>query len=374
MSENNQGPNFSTRPVIRVDLKALKNNYNAIKSMVGPKTNVSAAVKADAYGLGAEKISKSLYGAGCRIFFVATAGEGKIVRAAIGDRATIYVLNGPAPRDLTLFFGSQLRPVINSLTQARIWEDAIAGVRQPPYCAIHLDTGINRLGFTQEGAERLSKNKALQDKLHIELIMSHLACASDKSSPYNKEQLAAFRARAARFPVKPLSLANTAGIYLGRDYHFQLVRPGIGLYGGFATTDPAQEKVEPVVSLMAPVLQLKTLQSGESLGYNSTFTAQRETQVAIVGAGYADGIPVASSSNQGSGLSHATMSKKRLPVIGRVSMDLTALDVTALTKRPRIGDWAEFFGANLDADADEASTINYELLVRLGTRARREYR
>lgn len=369
-----QGPHFSSRPVIRIDLKALKRNYDGIKDLVGPKTNVAAAVKADAYGLGAEKISRSLYGAGCRIFFVATAGEGKIIRQAIGDRATIYVLNGPAPRDLTLFFGSQLRPVINSLTQARIWEDAISGVKEPPYCAVHLDTGINRLGFPDEEFEKLVTSKALRDKLHIELVMSHLACAPDKSNPLNKQQLDTFRSMAARLPMKALSLANTAGIYLGKNYHFQLVRPGIGLYGGYATTNPEAEKTEPVVSLMAPILQIKTLKSGESLGYNSTYTADKDTSIAIVGAGYADGVPVSSSSAQGSGLSHATLQNKRCPVLGRVSMDLTAIDISSLMKKPRIGDWAEFFGVNLDADAHEASTVNYELLVRLGSRAKREYR
>ncbi len=368
------GPNFSSRPVVRIDLKALKRNYNNLKTLVGSKTNIAAAVKADAYGLGADKVSRALYGAGCRIFFVATAGEGKEVRAAIGDRATIYVLNGPAPRDLTLFFGSQLRPVINSLTQARIWEEAVSGVKEPPYSALHIDTGINRLGFPENEFEKLVKNEALRKKLHIDLVMSHLACAEDETSAYNKAQLGAFKAKAARLPMLPMSIANTAGIYLGKEYHFQLVRPGIGIYGGIATTNPKKEKVEPVISLMAPVLQVKVLKAGQSLGYNSTFTATKDTSIAIVGAGYADGIPVASSSGKGTGLSHATLQSKRCPVIGRVSMDLTALDISDLKKRPRIGDWAEFFGPNLSDDASEANTINYELLVRLGSRARREYR
>jgi len=368
------GPNFSTRPVVRVDLKALKQNFYALKERVGRTTHVAASVKADAYGLGAERISKALYGAGCRTFFVATSGEGKIVRQAIGENPIIYVLNGPAPRDLTLFFGSNLRPVINSMTQARIWADAIENVKQPPFSAIHVDTGINRLGFPQDEFEKLCKDKRLQEKLKIDLFMSHLACAPDADNPYNKSQLEAFKKAAAKFPVKAMSFANTAGIYLGKDYHFQMVRPGIGLYGGFATTRPEQEKIEPVVSLMAPVLQIKNLQTGDSLGYNSSFTAEKPTQIAIVGAGYADGIPVSASSNSGDGLSHAKMQNKAVPILGRVSMDLTVLDISELKKKPRIGDWAEFFGTNLEEDAKSATTINYELLVRLGTRARREYK
>ncbi|NNE58773.1 MAG: alanine racemase [Hellea sp.] len=368
------GPNYSSRPVLRIDMAALKYNYNSLAKRVGPKTHVAAAVKADAYGLGAERISKALYGAGCRNFFVATSGEGKDVRAAIGDNASIYVLNGAAPRDLTLFFGSNLKPVINSMTQAHMWMDAIKNVKSPPFSALHIDTGINRLGFPSEEFQKFIKNKSLQEKIQFDLIMSHLACAPDQENPYNKQQLDAFKRAAAALTMKPMSLANSAGIYLGKQYHFQMVRPGIALYGGYATDNPAQEDVKPVVSLMAPVLQIRRLKKGDSLGYNATFTAENDMTVAIVGAGYADGIPVSASSGAGGGVNQATMQNKRVSVIGRVSMDLTALDVTPLKKTPRLGDWAEFFGSNLQDDAASAQTLNYELLIRLSHRARREYR
>jgi len=366
------GPNFSTRPVLRVDLKALKANYKALQSMVSAGTHVAAAVKADAYGLGADRVGKALYGAGCRTFFVATAGEGKLLRQAIGENATIYVLTGPAPRDLTLFFGAQLKPVINSIVQARIWAEAASKARHAPYSALHIDTGMNRLGMTEGDIEHLSKNRSLRDELQIDLIMSHLACASDPKHPANKEQLSAFRRAAGRFPIKAMSLANTAGIYLGKPYNFNMVRPGIGLYGGAATNNPKMEKMQPVASLLAPVLQLRTLKAGESIGYNSTFTAKREMTVA--GAGYADGIPVAASSQGESCIGHATLQKKRCPIVGRVSMDLTTIDVTDVKKKPRIGDWVELLGENLEDDAKASSTLNYEMLVRMGSRARREYR
>jgi len=368
------GPNFSTRPVIRIDTQALKDNYHAIKNYVGSKTHVAAAVKADAYGLGAEKISRALYGAGCRTFFVATSGEGKVVREAVGENSIIYVLNGPAPRDLTLFFGSNLRPVLNSFTQAQIWADAISNVKQPPFSAIHIDTGINRLGFPLDELTALARNKKLLEKLRVDHIMSHLACAPDAKNPYNQQQLDAFRKSAALLPIKAKSFANSAGIYLGKPYHFQMVRPGISLYGGAATLTPEKEITKPVVSLMAPVLQIKKLKAGQSLGYNSTYTAQKDMQIAIVGAGYADGVPVSASSGAGAGLNYATMQKTRIPIVGRVSMDLTILDISGLKKKPRIGDWAEFYGSNLENDAKDAQTLNYELLVRLGSRARREYR
>ena len=151
------GPNFSTRPVLKIDLDAIKANYKALQDKVG-SVKIAASVKADAYGLGAERVGKTLYGAGCRNFFVATAGEGKLLRNAIGDNSSIYVLNGPSPRDLTLFFGSRLKPVINSLVQARMWAEAAATAKAAPYSAIHIDTGMNRLGFSQEEFEIFSKN------------------------------------------------------------------------------------------------------------------------------------------------------------------------------------------------------------------------
>ncbi len=370
---SNLGPTYSTRPVLRVNLKTLKQNYMSLQKLVGKKTKVAASVKADAYGLGAHRVGRTLYGAGCRTFFVATAGEGKIVREAVGDNASIYVLNGPAPRDLTLFFGSQLKPVISSMIQAYAWADATKEVKRPPYSAVHIDTGLNRLGFPDDEFEKLVTNKKLFDRLKVDHVMSHLACAPDKTSPFNREQLQKFRKQSSRLPVLPLSFSNSAGIYLGDAYHFQLVRPGISLYGGIATDDPSQEVSQPVVSLMAPVLQLRYLQTGDKLGYNSTFVAKTEMLIAIVGAGYADGIPVIWSSSDEGAVGHATLQKRRVPILGRVSMDLTALDVTGLKKKPRIGDWAEFLGDNLESDAHAAKTINYELLTNIGSRVRREY-
>jgi len=367
------GPSFSTRPVLRVNLKTIKQNYNSLQNLVGKKTKVAASVKADAYGLGALRISRALYGAGCRTFFTATAGEGKIVREAIGDNASIYVLNGPSPRDLTLFFGSQLKPVINSIAQAYMWRDATATAKRPPFSVIHIDTGMNRLGFSSEEYEKLVRNKKLVEDLNIEFVMSHLACAPDKNDDYNSRQLDAFRKSAARLPLMPLSLANTAGIYLGPKYHFQIVRPGIGIYGGIATENKGQEVSQPAVSLMAPVLQIRRLSPGDKLGYNSTYEAKSERTIAIVGAGYADGVPVSVSSNGTESLGFATLLKKRCPIVGRVSMDLTALDISQLKRPPRIGDWAEFLGENLEHDAKNAKTINYEMLTRVGSRVRREY-
>lgn len=360
-------PSYSTRPTLRVDLQQIRANYEALKAKVGA-VKIGASVKADAYGLGAVAVGKALYGAGCRIFFVATAGEGKILRDGVGPNAAIYVLNGPAPRDKGVLLGAKLKPVINSMEQAEFWGSVAREVKEPPYTAIHIDTGMNRLGLTPDGVKALSRDKSLWAALNPEWVMSHLACAPDVSSPMNKTQLQRFRQAAAQLPLTPLSLANTAGIYLGKPYHFQMVRPGIGLYGGVATTKPEQEVSKPAATLLAPILQVRYVKAGETLGYNGTYVAPRDMRIAIVGAGYADGIPV-NQSNRGTAILH----DEEVNIVGRVSMDLTMIDATDANLTVEVGGVVVFRGEHLEAEAKSAQTINYELLVRLGQRCRRDY-
>lgn len=363
---------YSARPTLKVDLSALRYNYDVLKKRVGNVT-VAASVKANAYGLGIKPVARALYGAGCRVFFVATAGEGKILREAIGDTPSIYVLNGPASRDLRLVFGSDLKPVINSLEQARLWASAAEPVGSPPFAALHIDTGMNRLGFTPNEAVTLSRNKKLFNSLGVDLIMSHLACAEDASHPMNAAQLSAFKRASARFPLKPLSFANSAGIYLGKPYHFQMVRPGLALYGAKATTHPQQENTKPVMSLHAPILQIRALKKGESIGYGATFVAESDMTLATLGVGYADGIPVASSGTTKMRRGYGTLFGKRIPIVGRVSMDLTVVDISKMDKPVKCGETVMFRGDQLNRDANDIGTIPYELLSRLGERCRREY-
>ena len=367
MSTHFHQPSYSTRPTLRVDLTQIRANYDALSARVGA-AKIGASVKADAYGLGAVPVGKTLYGAGCRIFFVATAGEGKLLRDGVGPNAAIYVLNGPAPRDKGVLLGAKLKPVINSMEQAQFWGSVARDVREPPYTAIHIDTGMNRLGMTLDEVTALSRDKSLWKALNPEWVMSHLACAPDAKNPMNKTQLQRFRKAAAQLPLTPLSLANTAGIYLGKPYHFQMVRPGIGLYGGVATNKPGQEVSKPVASLLAPILQVRYVQAGESLGYNGTYVAPRDMRVAIVGAGYADGIPV-NESNRGTAILH----DEEVNIVGRVSMDLTMIDATDANLSVEVGGVVVFRGKHLEAEAKSAQTINYELLVRLGQRCRRDY-
>lgn len=352
---------------MRVNLDNLRYNFEAIKNRVG-NAKIGASVKADAYGLGATQVGRALYGAGCRIFFVATAGEGKILRDSVGPNSAIYVLNGPSPRDKGVLLGAKLKPVINSLEQARFWAQVSNSVNEPPYTAIHIDTGMNRLGFDEEEFKEFARDKKLWNALNPEWVMSHLACAPDKVHPLNANQLARFKRAAAQLPMTPLSLANTAGIYLGKPYHFQMVRPGIGLYGGYATNAPEQEDIKTVVTLLAPILQIRNINKGETIGYNASYTAPRDMQIAVLGAGYADGIPVLAS-NKG----HATLHDEAVPIIGRVSMDTTIVDITDVHMHKEVGGVVVFRGDQLENEASEIGTINYEMLTRMGQRLRRDY-
>jgi len=363
---------YSSRPVLTVNLSALAHNYQYLAALAAP-AKIGAAVKADAYGLGAQQIGRALYGAGCRIFFVAHAGEGKILRQAIGTKASIYVLSGNTPQDTAIFFGNKLKPVINSLTQARDWVKAIKGVKHPPRTALHFDTGINRLGIPSEETGIFADDKALIEDLDVDIVMSHLACSGDDAHPLNETQLDRFKKVASRMPMVPLSLANTGGIFLGKKYHFKLVRPGIGLYGGKVTNHPEKEKTRPVIELHAPVLQIKTVKKGETIGYNASFTAANDMKIAIVSAGYADGLPVNLSGSDKRIITSARLSGLRVPVVGRVSMDYTILDITNHNKYVELGEKAIFFGADLEEQASHARMINYEIMTHLGARCRRIY-
>ncbi|MBL4871319.1 MAG: alanine racemase [Robiginitomaculum sp.] len=366
------GRSYSSRPVLTINLSAVIENYKFLAAKVAP-AKIGASVKADAYGLGIIQIGKALYGAGCRTFFVAHAGEGKILRGAIGNQPNIYVLSGPTPQDSALFFGSTLKPVINSLTQARDWIKTIDGVKRPPRTALHFDTGLNRLGIPSSEIEIFVKEDGLMDALNVDLVMSHLACSSLQDHPLNKQQLDLFKRTAAQMPMVNLSLANTGGIYLGKPYHFKLVRPGIGLFGGTTTDTPNLEKTRPVIELHAPVLQIKNVNKGETFGYNALYTAASHMKIAIVSAGYADGLPISLSGTDNAVISHARLGKENAPIIGRISMDYTILDITNLKKYVERGEKAVFFGANLDTQAKQAQTINYEILTHLGQRCKRVY-
>ncbi|AZU03342.1 alanine racemase [Glycocaulis alkaliphilus] len=341
-----------------IDLAALRHNYSVLAELAAG-ARCAAVVKADAYGLDADRIATCLRDAGCRDFFTATPEEGAAVRRALGPSVTVYVLNGYQPGTYALHARHGLTPVIGSLESLQAFHDEGSGA-----FALHVDTGMNRLGLNV--GEALALPAAHKAGLH--LVMSHLACSDLPDHPMNARQLERFHDVLKAFPGIPASLANTGGVLLGPDYHFDLVRPGVGLYG----VNPASERAEPfrpVLHVDAPILQVRTVPPGETIGYGARYVAQSERTVAIAGFGYADGLPRAAWQS-----GTARLDGHPVPVAGMVSMDLTALDITGHEALARASGRVQFYGEDLGPVAGASGTIGYELLVRLGSRLKREYR
>ena len=337
-----------------VDLDALAANYHTIEAQAAG-AEVRPVVKADGYGLGAGPVARRLYAEGARAFFVARLGEGEALRAALPQAdATIHVLDGALPGTATRLDDARLSPVLSSLDQARAW--------QGPPAALHVDTGMNRLGVSVDDALTLAK-----EGFRPSLIMSHLGCAEDPDHPRNAEQLARFAPVRDAFPDAPASLAASGGTFLGPDYRFDAVRPGISLYGGGPREVP-DPRIEAVVTLTAPVLQLHDLAAGEAVGYGAMFRAPRAMRIAIVGMGYADGIIRAAHRSAAAFLNGAAAP------FAAVTMDLIALDI-GRCPGVRIGDRAELLGPNalLDDLARASGSVAHECLVHLGRRAQRTY-
>jgi alanine racemase len=329
---------------------------------------VAPVVKADGYGLGAGAIARWLHAEGARTFFVARLSEGEVLRQALGpDRpADVYVLDGATPGAGGRLREARLIPVLNSDQQLDLWAAEGRGGGALP-AAVHVDTGMNRLGFRPEAAAALVRDHVRLQGLRVVHVLSHLACAENEGAAANKRQLAAFRQARALFPDARASLANSAGVFLGPDYAFDLVRPGISLYGGGPRGHP-DPRLKAVATFEAPVLQLRDVPPGETVGYGGTFRAERPMRVAIIGAGYADGVLRAGSPG-----GYGVLNGRRLPFLGRVSMDLIALDATeALVGE---GELIQLLGpeAPIDEAAAVAGTIAYELLTRISARAERRY-
>jgi len=355
---------------LTIDVSVLVANWQTLVAKVGDAARVSAVVKADGYGIGDAKAAAALAWAGCRTFFVGLPEEGIRIRAA-APVADIYILAGLIPGSATALAEHRLRPVLGSPSEVAAW---LAARRNglSASAAIHVDTGMNRLGLSLAEARALAADSDAMALLAPTLLVSHLACADTPAHPLNARQLAAFRQARSLFPGVPASLANSAGVFLGRDYHFDLVRPGIALYGAaFAEGRPA---LATVVTAEARVLRIRDGIKGETVGYGATQTLASATRLAILGAGYADGYHRAASSGDGRPGARVWLRGRYAPLVGRVSMDLMAVDVTDIPDA-REGDWAELFGPHVPVDevAAHAGTIGYELLTQLGRRYARRY-
>ena len=356
---------------LSVDLAALRRNYAALRALAG-SADCAAVVKADAYGLGLAEVATALAAEGCRTFFVARAHEGVALRNLIAS-ARIHVLDGASDDSLSALRFNGLIPVLNSIYQLGLWREAGAG--EP--CTIHVDTGMNRLGLRPDEFEMLVADGAL-DGLNVAMVMTHPACADEPTDPMNAAQVDAFARVRALLPDVAHSYCNSAALLAGGDT-LRCVRPGIALYGGEAVN--GRPPLEVVARLHARIVQRRMVPEGETVGYGATWRAERDTELAVCAVGYADGFPRASGTGAPvrasvPGAGYGALDGVRVPIVGRVSMDLTTFDVTGVSADVlREHDHVELFGdtISLDEAARAAGTIGYEMLTSLGRRYERSY-
>jgi len=352
--------------ILTIDLAALVDNWRELKSHLGG-AGCGAAIKADAYGIGASRAVIELARAGCTEFFVALIDEGIQVRHVLNEQAldaNIHILGGPlAPQTM---IEHRLIPVLNSLSDIDAWKNVA-----PEHAAdIHIDTGMSRLGLPPDEMDVLSNDPGRCKGLNISHVLSHLACAEDHQSPMNAAQLQGFTNALKNFPDCKASLANSSGIYLGPAYHFDLARPGVSLYG----VNPTPGKPNPmaqVIRLQGRILQVRDVDTPQSVGYGATHRVEHKGRIATVGVGYADGY-LRSLSNCGFGY----FGEHRAPLVGRVSMDLITFDVSDVPEGvAHPGAWVDLIGPNnpIDDVAQAASIIGYEILTALGSRLHRVY-
>ena len=361
------------RAVLRIDLDALRANWRKLNEASGG-AECAGVIKANAYGLGIEQICRALTEEGCRTFFAATLGEGRRIRA-VQPGAVIYILDGLLPGAAEHYSGFDLRPALSSLSEIREWAAYCRDRGRRLSAAIHIDTGMNRLGLPESEVEELAADPSVLKDFRVALVLSHLACADVPENPMNAAQREMFERLTARLPPAPRSLANSGGIFLGPDFHYDLVRPGIVLYGGRAHEN-RPNPMETVVRLSARVLQVFDAVPGSTVGYGATYQIERPSRLATIACGYADGFLRALSSPTGTPGPVGFIGEHPVRVIGRVSMDLITLDVSNVPEdQVYRGAWVEVMGdrVTLDDLTDRAGTIGYELLSRLGRRVHRIY-
>lgn len=357
-------PSKDPSGVLTVNLGAVVANWRLLRHLHAPGA-VAAVLKADAYGLGAAAVGRALRDAGCRQFFVALLAEGVALRAALGPGPDIAVLNGFRP-------GAEgdaaLLPVLNGLPDLADHAAAAWQHGRPAPALLHLDTGMARLGLDAGEQGALAADPSLLAGLDLRWLMTHLACADEPAHPLNALQAARFAAIRARLPPCPASLANSSGLFLGPAFRSDLARPGAALYG-INPTPGRPNPMRQVVTLNAPILQVREVEAGATVGYGAAWTAPRRTRVATVAAGYADGY-LRTLSGQGA----ARCAGQPVPLLGRVSMDLTTFDVTDVPGAVP-GALVQLMGPGSTPDdlAARAGTIGYEVLTALGARYRREY-
>ncbi len=389
---------------LTINLAAIAENYRALKNNCAKNCVVSAVVKADAYGLGVLEVASALENAGCSTFFVANLDEGVELRNIL-PQVKIYVLHGLVAGQEDVFVKHNLTPVLNSIQQVNLWLQHSEKMQEKLSCVLHFDTGMNRLGIKGKGKREGEGGEGIRGKgegqwvinneqkkkkdyspfpfslllspltshssLNIEYIMSHLACADEENHPMNSQQLVEFQNVAGNFEGIKLSLANSSGIFLGQKYHFDMVRPGVALYGA-NPTPYTKNPMKNVVTLTSKILQIELVDRAGAVGYGASYKLHHGTKIATIAVGYADGY-LRSLSNQGI----CAIDGVIVPVIGRVSMDLVTVDVTKIPdEKLYVGAEVELIGENIPVDvvAGRAGTIGYEILTSLGARYRRRFK
>ncbi len=366
---------MSTAPRLIIDLNALVQNWQKLKKLSG-NAECSAVIKANAYGLGVDPVVKALTKAGCKTFFVAISETGERVRA-IAPSARIFILNGLFADTLDTISDNKLIPVLGNTDQVALWAKHSKGNS----CALHVDTGMNRLGMDVEEVITLSKNASLLSSLNAKVLMSHLACADDVDHEHNRLQHEKFQKCVSSFNTLENSFSNSAATLSHPDFHYNLTRPGIAIYGGEAINN-TPNPMQPVVTALSRILQIRNAKSGEKVGYGAEATLTRPTKIATISGGYADGFH-RSLSGAGVPLRNTLLKGGSVwidghfaPILGPVSMDLITVDVTDVPEQVlEKAEWAELFGKNIPVDdaARDCGTIGYELLTSLGARYVREY-
>jgi len=368
------GPNKAEAGgILTIDLSAIEANWRALARRVSP-AECGAVVKADAYGCGIDPVAANLAKAGCKTFFVATLAEARHVRA-LAPEAVIYVLDGFFGDSGPAFAELYARPVIGNVGELAEWDAFCASTQWHGGAAIHVDTGMNRLGITTDEVGAVAAR--LQTEKHgFTLLMTHLACAETPDHPLNDRQIQLFREIRRMFRGIPSSMANSSGIFLGASTHCDLVRPGVALYG--ANPIPGRENpMRPVVELKGRIIQVRNVPRGQTVGYRAKWTAKRAARIAIVAVGYADGYMRAASAADGDTGGVVIIGGNRCRLAGLISMDLLAVDVTDLPDgTARRGDWATLIGDGISIDdvGGFAGTVSYEILSKLGRRYHRVYR
>ncbi len=368
------GTDGDARPRLDVDLQALGDNYERVRAGVAGET--AAVVKADAYGLGLEPVARALHARGCRTFFTAFTAEAVSLRGSL-PQARIFVLAPLVESEHAALLANDLLPCLFDLAGVDAWCAAAAAAGRGARAALHVETGINRLGMPGAELRALRADRQRSARLDPVLLMSHLACADDPGAAHNEAQRETFEALRALYPGVPASLANSAGTFLGPPYHFDQVRAGICLYGHDPHSAHTAPRVRPVATLSAVLAQVRDLPAGSAVGYGATYRSDRDRRLGVVLAGYADGLARNLYDPARAGGAEFAIEGHRAPLVGRVSMDMCTLDLSAVPGAVcRPGARVEVFGPTIPVEeiAARSGTIAYETLTSVGARVRRRYR